>query len=260
MIAHNVVGSMTPSLLALIQKIREEFQVHAEIQGDDSDVVKSGLKILDQANEELLALRREEELIQMDVDLSDEGRRKAMTKVVGRSVAALSFVQKHAVTKRAAFDEAQRQLSALPKSSDDPIVEYLRSMEIRQQLRTLAIAERMRVFLAAVEQNNANIVRAVNTAPAGEVLIPKDFLARVEQERVEQTQPKEWRRLQTLDFVAEKLQILAGSIEGILGSYGNVPVFKAPVVGKTDLGLQNTQAAPPKSAADAPPAGGLTFQ
>jgi len=91
------------------------------------------------------------------------------------------------------------------------------------------------------------------------VLIELGFVKRVDHETLERSKPDQMRRLQTLEVASEKLHILAGALEVTLGSYGNTPIFPTPAIKKMDLGLQNTQAPPAKSAADAPPAGGLKF-
>ncbi|MEQ1679266.1 MAG: hypothetical protein ABL950_01470 [Nitrospira sp.] len=82
MIAGNVLSVITPSLNALIEKIRQDFKTHVGYQGGDADVIDSGLKTLAQADGQLLALGKEEELIQADGDSSDEGKRKQMMKAV----------------------------------------------------------------------------------------------------------------------------------------------------------------------------------
>ena len=253
MIATNTIAALTPSLRGLIQKIREEFAVHKEFQGGDADVIESGVKTLDQTDGALLALAKEEELIQADADSSDEGKRKKMVKAVNTTYADLAFVQKAAKEKGDAAAQAKQKLEAIPKPSGDPVVARLDEWEVRERLRAVPQPDRMTIFAQAVANKNTVIRRALDNDPLHEELIPREYVERVIQAHAQQTEGAQWQRLQTLLFVSERLMLLANALEYRLGNYGTTPMFPTPAIGKADLKMQNGQQAPAKSkAADKP--------
>jgi hypothetical protein len=255
------IAALTPSLRELIQKLREGFAMNKEFQNGDADVIESGVKTLDRADGEVIALGREEELIQADPDLSDEGRRKAMTKAVGRAYAELAFVQKTAREKANAASSAQQTLEAIPKSTDDPLLDYLRSFEVRQELRKLSQPERMHVFSKATEDKNTAILRAIASDPFGQTLIEPEFARRVTEERLQLTEGAQWQRWKTLVFVSERLTLLANALEYRLKNYGVPPLFSTPPSRTSDLKMQNITAPPEKaSRGDQPPDGLSSFQ
>jgi hypothetical protein len=188
------------------------------------------------------------------------GQQEAMVKAVTDILSRFAFVMKGAKDRQAAADAERKALEAIPKANGNEVVTKMEEMEIRTRLRALSMAERMNIYAQAAAQGDTSIARSIKTAPAGEVLIEPEFVKRVDREFLERSKPDQMRRLQTLDHASEKLNVLAGAIQAALGSYGKTPSFPTPPITKMDLGLQNTQAAPAKSAADAPPVGGMKFQ
>ncbi len=249
MIATNVVAALTPSLRGLIQKLREEFAVHQEVQGGDADVIASGTKTLDLADGELLALAKEEELIQADPDSSDEGKRKQMVKAVTTTYAALSFVKKNATQKADAASAAKQALETIPKPSGDPVVARLDEWEVRERLRVLPEPARMTLFAQAVASKNATIRRAIENDPMGEELISREYVKRVVAEHAQLTEGAQWQRLQTLLFVSERLTLLANALEYRLKNYGVTPTFPTPPINTVDLKMKDQTAPPVKSKA-----------
>lgn len=261
MIATNSIVALTPSLRGLIQKIREEFAVHKEFQGGDADVIASGTRTLNDADHVLIALAKEEELIQADGDSSDEGKRKRMVKAVNQTYADLAFVQKAAKQKADAANEAKQTLEAIPKAQHNETTDYLIGYEIRQRLRAMTLTERMTLFARAVATKNGAIRRALETDPLREELIPREYAERVIHEHAQQTEGAHWHRLQTLQFLSERLTLLANSLEYRLKNYGIEPTFPTPPLGKADLKMQDQTAPPKKSpATDKPPAQQPQFQ
>ena len=256
----NIVAAITPSLRGLIQKFREEFAVHQEFQDGDTDVIESGLKTLNLTDGALLALAKEEELIQADEDASDEGKRKRMVKAVAQTFADLGFVQKTAKEKSDAAAQAKQKLEAIPKPSGDPVAARFDEWEVRERLRALPQPERMTIFAQAVANKNIVIRRALENDPLQEELIPREYVERVIQEHTQLTEGAQWQRLQTLLFVSERLTLLANALEYRLGNYGTTPMFTTPPIGKADLKMQDTQASPPKSKAADNASMGASFQ
>lgn len=253
MIAGNVPSVVTPSVKALIEKIRQDFKTHVGYQGGDEDVIDSGLKTLAQADGQLLALGKEEELIQADGDSSDEGKRKQMIKAVGRTYEALGFVKKAALQKAEAAADAKKTLTKAPIAPGDPVVDALHSFEIRQLLRSMSEADRMKLYEQAVSTKHVAVLRAFDSNPMLETLLPTDWIERIQNKHLAATKKGEWARLGSLQFVAERLTMLANSIEYALGNYGNTPTFPTPPIRSTDLGLKDQTAPPKKSAADKAP-------
>lgn len=252
MIAENAVARITTGLSALNQRAIEELAMH-KLDGGDNDVIDAALTQHERAGTELHDIDLQIEQVQADATLSPLGQQQKVAKIVQAGYQRLAFVAKAAQDRQAAADEARKALEALPKSADDPIVDYLRSMEIRQQLRTLAQPERMKLFVEAMDRGEAAILRAINGDPMGrEALIPTDYLDRVREETAQRTQPKAWRRLQALDLATDRFRILAGAIEAVLGSYGSKPTITPPPIRKLDLGLKNQTEPPAKGAADKP--------
>ena len=240
---------ITPSLRGLIQKIREEFAVHQEVEHGDAAVIESGIKPLDRTDGELIALAKEEELIQADEDSSDEGKRKMMVKAVNKTYAELAFVQKAAKQQADAANEARRQLTATPKAQTNEVTDYLIGAEIRQRMSRMPQAERMKVFAEAVATKNAAVKRAIANDPLNEELISREYVERVIQEHAQQTEGAQWQRLQTLLFVSERLTLLANVLEYRLGNYGTTPTFPTPPITKSDLKMKDQTAPPDKSKA-----------
>jgi hypothetical protein len=258
MITGNVVAALTPSLKALIQKIREEFTTHAAYQGGDSDVIEAGLRTLAEADGQLLGLAREEKLIQTDPDSSDEGKRKLMIKAVQRSYDSLGFVRKAAQQKTDAATDAKNRLVETPKAQTDPLIDALHCFEVRQLLRTLTEPQRMQLYADAIANKDVAVIRAITNNPTPETLIPKEYVERIETEYLAKTKRGEWARLGSLQFVAERLTLLGNALEYALGNYGNTPSFLTPPIRRVDL-HQTDQTAPPSknSAVDVPPPGGI---
>jgi hypothetical protein len=239
----------------LIQKIREEFAVHTEFQDGDAAVIASGLKTLDQTDGVLLTLAKEEELIEADGDSSDEGKRKLMVKAVTRAYAEMGFVQTAAKQKADAASEAMRQLTATPKAQTNETTDYLIGYEIRQRLRVMTQSERMTVFAQAVADQNESIRRALANDPLQEELIPREYAERVMHEHAQQSDGTRWHRVQTLQFVSERLTLLSNALEYRLKNYGVTLTFQTPPIGKADLMMQDQTAPPEKHrTADRPPA------
>jgi hypothetical protein len=252
MITGNVLAVVTPSLKAMIEKIRQDLKTHVAYQGGDEDVTDSALKTLAHADGQLLALGKEEELIQADGDSSDEGKRKQMIRAVGRTYEALGFVKQAALQKADAATDAKKTLTETPKAQTDPLIDALRCFEVRQLLRPMTEAERMKLYEKAVTGKHVAIIRAIDTNPMLETLVPVDWSERIQNEHLARAKRGEWSRLQSLTYVAERLTMLANALEYALGNYGNTPTFPTPPIKHVDLWTKNQQSPPSKSPADAP--------
>ena len=143
---------------------------------------------------------------------------------------------------------------AVPKPTGDPVVARLDEWEVRERLRALSQPDRMTIFGQAVASKNVAVQRAIANDPLHEELIPREYVKRVVQEHAHQTEGAQWKRLQTLRFVSERLMLLANALEYRLGNYGTTPTFPTPPITKSDLKMKDQTAPPDKSkAVDKPP-------
>lgn len=253
MIATNSIAPISGSLRAQVQKLRADALTKQEFEGLDSDVMGSLIDLLDQAERVLVVLADEEERLQADADLSDAGRTKAMVKAVRAARAELRVIEQKLAERRQAYDSESAVIYAAPKLSSDSSA--LREMEIRQRWQRAPLHEQMQAYLTAAERGWRDTLRAFKDAETfGDDPRLTSYIQRVDQERFQEKAPRRWARLKALKYSAEVLQALAMGIDFRMSGYGEFPSFEGKPTGKMDLGLQNSQEAPNKSAhVDAPP-------
>ena len=256
----NVLTVGTAPVLALIQRSREEAVIRVEYEGADRDVIGSFLEILDQAEAELTLLDREINALAVDPDLSDGGKAKRAGEIVGKAYAGFDYVGKAGATKRAAADEAKARLTAVPKAQTDLTVDYLQGYEIRQRLTQLPLSERMTIFAGAIAKKNVAVQRAILNDPLHAELVPQDYAERVLQEHAQHTEGTQWRRMEALEFISDRLQTLHTALDLSLKGFGETPSFTGKPVRKVDLQQRDQTSPPPKGPADAPPSGTPQFQ
>lgn len=256
----NSLNIGTAPVLALIQRSREEAVIHIEYEGADRAVIGSFLEILGQAEAELTLVDRAINALAVDSDLSDAGKTKRAVEIVGKGYGHLQFVRKDAVTKRDAADEARARLTAVPKVATDPVTDALINSEIRQRLAKLPQSERMKNVVQAMTTGRMQVVRAIQADPLDEEIVPAEFLRRLLQEHAQQTEGTQWRRMETLQFIADRLATLATALDLSLKNYGLLPVLEGKTIRHVDLKQQNPHTPPDKGPADAPPSGTPQFQ
>ncbi|MDF0675032.1 MAG: hypothetical protein P0120_11960 [Nitrospira sp.] len=92
-------------------------------------------------------------------------------------------------------------------------------------------------------------------------LLSYELLERLQEQNARQNEGKEWVRMESLIFVAERLEQLVTAINLQLSNYNALPAFPGKPTRTTDLAYTDTQAPPPKHAVvDRPPAGVSSFQ
>ena len=131
---------------------------------------------------------------------------------------------------------------------------------IRQRMRLMPVTERMTVFASAVANKNTAIRRALESDPLNEQLLPAEYVERVVTENLQLKEGVRWQRLQTLEFVADRLATIATALDLSLKGYGKVPAFEGRETRTSDLELKNTQEPPSKGPADQPPTTTSRFQ
>lgn len=245
----NVIGSIVHGPLALVQKLKEELATE-KLRGGTSTVLAAALDKLDQAAVVLAAFQEREAAIQTDANLSDQGKRTKMETTAKEFHAKLAFVEQAANDRREAARQLRGELDALPKVTTDPVVTYLREAEIRAELRKLDQSARMRLLADTVKQQQTTILAAVEHDPLNpDELIPKDYRQRLKDQLLEKSRAEELERWKALVFVAEKLQLLANTLDTTLGRYRiDSPTFPPKTEPRpVDLKSVNQQTPPAKS-------------
>ncbi len=248
-----IAGGVADSLLASLQNLRETVLIEAKKDGLDQDLIEGLIKTLDRTVLLLTELKMAEEAIQADPLLSAVGQTQQMIAVVQRIHTELGFLEKKAAQWQEAHTSERTALLSPPKLSSDLLVNVWKQQELRDRFRVLNLSAQMRTYLDAVERREPQLVTALkDPAFSSEMLAdPRfaEFVQRVDNEYAQKTEPKTWMRLETLQRGMIWLMKLSGSIDSRLGGYGQVVAFPTPPIGKTNLGMQNQQQAPKKSAA-----------
>lgn len=258
MTTQNTLNIGTPSILALIQRITEDFSTHVEFEDGDSEVVKSAQLVIDQAKEKLDDLGKTVDALALNADLSDEGKRKRAVELVATGYSGLSFVAKAAETRQAAMDDARGRLLATPSAKAGEVVSFLQESEIRRRLSAMSEPERMVLIAQAIANKNVAVERALLEDPLGQSWIPQDYLDRLRQEHTEATQGEAWQRVKTLEYVHARLALLGTALDLGLKGFGKLPAFSGTTTRAVDLKTKDTSQAPAKSpVADRVPLGGV---
>lgn len=257
MIAYNDVSPVAPRLRVFVQKFKEALVSFLEAKRGHSDVILAGVEKLDRADAVLKELEAKEAAIATNARFSALGKQEQMAAKAKEFHERLSFIAQAAKDRRNAAAEIQKKFTSVPKAVDNEAVDYLRGAEIRQRLAKLPMSERTKVVL----NGNAQVLRAIMTDPLNEPLVDEEFLQRLQEQHAQKNEGKEWVRMESLIFVAERLEQLATAIDLHLSNYGQVPSFPGQPTRTTDLAFQDTTAAPSKhTAVDQPPAGVSSFQ
>ena len=254
MIAYNDLAPLAQKLRIFAQKFKEALVSYLEFKKGNSDVILSGVEQLDKADAILQVFEKKEAEIATNPRLSSLGRQEQLAKVAAEFHPQFRFVGDGAKDRRSAAEQLRRTFTAVPKAQHNETTDFLMSSEIRGRLAKLSVSERMTVVSKAVQSGNTMILRALETDPMHEDLVEASYLQRLKDERAQATDGKEWVRMESLVFVAERLDQLATAIDLQLSNYGQLPSFPGQSTRTTDLGYTDTQAAPDKSkAVDRPP-------
>lgn len=261
MATQNLIHLGTASLLALAQRLTEDFSGHIELEGGDAAVTKAAQSVVDDARDQIAALEKQVETVVLNADLSDAGKVRKITEMVHAANDKLQYVKKAANTRADAERQARASLMATPPSKVGEVVDYMVGSEIRSRLSRLALSDRMKIVMQAVASGKTEIIRSIEMDPLGQELVDSDFLNRLKQERAQATDAVAWQRAESLKLVVERLNTFATAISLSLEGFGETPAFPSKPTRTSDFKLQDTQKGPLKSqAADKPAAsvGALT--
>jgi hypothetical protein len=235
----------TSSPLALIQRLREETVIQMEYEGADRAVIGDFLTLLDTAQERMVALDREIQVIAADPDTSDAKKTKLAVEAVARAYKDLQAVRKAMTTKSGAVADAKAKLFSVTEATTDATTDFLLCSEIRSRLSALPQHERMTRILEAIASGRMQVIRSIQLDPLpSKEFLPSDFLARAIEEHAQQTAPTAWTRLKTLELIVDRLNTLATAIDLSLANYGTLPNFDGKSTRHVDLKQQNPQRPP----------------
>lgn len=198
---------------------------------EDPDVREAQVARLRKVADVLEQHAVQENAISVNANLSQKGQEAALAQLAQATRQKLGFLPKSAVEADATYGRAEALVLAAPDAPKgvNEIVQYLRESEIRAYLRSLSPAERMAKYLVAVQQDQAELIRAFRLAP-GEPLIPDDLRERATRERIEATKPKQFGQLQSLDVVRSQLHELSDTLVNWLRGYGAEIKFPTPAM------------------------------
>lgn len=253
MIAYNDLAPLAQKLRIYTKAFKEALLSFLEAKRGNSDVILAGVEKLDKADAVLKELETEEAAIATNARLSTVGKQEQMAGTAKRFHERLGFVAQAAKDRRNAASELQKKFTSAPKAVDNETVDYLRGAEIRQRLAKLPMAERTKILLQAMTTGNLHILRAVQTDPfafaEADQLIEPEFLDRLQEQQAQKNEGKEWVRLQSLIFTAERLEQLGTVIDLQLSNFNTIPSFVGIETHKTDLAYTDQTAPPNKNKA-----------
>jgi hypothetical protein len=176
----------------------------------------------------------QENAISVDTSLSQTGQEAKIVALAKDTLQKLRWLLVMADDAGAAYTRLEALLLAVPDAPKavNELIQFFRESEIRTWLRSMTAPERMGKYALAVQQDDADTIRAFRLAP-GEPLIPHDIQDRFDRERLEVTKPNELVRLQSLEILRDELQALAKLLFSWLEGYG--AKFEAKFEDKTTL-------------------------
>lgn len=240
-----------PRLRVYVQKFKEALLGFLEAKKGNSDVVLNGVEKLDRADGILKEFETDEAAIATNARLSTIGKQEQMAAKAKEFHERLSFIAKAATDRRNAAEQLRQRFAAVPEAvAQNPVVDNLRSAEIRQRFAKLFMSERTNLLLQTMKTGDMTILRAIETDPLREPFVTAEDLNRFKEERAKATDDgKAWIRHQSLIFCAERLEQLWAAVDLQLSHYNELPSFPGKPTRETDLAYTDQTAPPPKNPA-----------
>lgn len=226
MITNSIVNPVSSRKAMLLQWQTFIAKIHDDgIREGYETTLRKAIEILD-------AMEKAVDAIRTNAALSEQGMGQKIDELAKATLKDFTWLFSKADEAAAAYTRLHAVLFALPDALKGftEIELAFREQELRIWLRSLSASECMKVYALAVEQDEMETIRAIKRAP-GRPLIPLEISERVDREHIEQTKPKEYLRLQSLDVLRQELRAIASMLQGWLGSYGqDVNKFPTHVV------------------------------
>jgi len=266
MIAFNT-APLASELHRLSEKLKEHCILQLERKEKSApDPLHSGIEHFTRASKVLEAMGEIEGGILTNARLSDLGRREEMRKLTNEYRDKVTFLATAAKDKRAAAAKLEKDLLAGPTTKLDPIPDAMQGQEIRRVLRSKEQLERVKLLVTSLNAGHDHLLRAVQLDPFvfsdADRLIPAHDLERLQAEYAKKPDDgKRWNQMETLIWVAERLEQLWAVADTQLSRYDTLPAFDPKTTTHhVDLGLKDQTAPPVKGPADKAPPQQQQFQ
>jgi hypothetical protein len=215
------VGSRKAMLIDLLNRSAkfedEDLRAQQELR------LSRAIDILEKMREKSVGIRTNQ-------NLSEKGVQEQLRQLAKDTLAALGPFFKEAETADATYIRAYGQLLKVPEAPEgrSELAVLMREQEIRTWLRTLALPSLMHTYIAAVRDNDVELIRALRNAP-GSALLPPDFIERVARDHVKTTQNDKLIRLEGLDILRQELRDVSNILKTWLMGYEPV-TFPTPSI------------------------------
>lgn len=165
--------------------------------------------------------------IRKNQNLSDAGKLEQFRQLAKEILGSLAFFFGAAKEADEAHARARGAIFAVPAmpQGHSEMKELLRAQEIRAWLRTLPRASVAFLFIKAVQNGDAETVRAIRTAP-GAALLDDNLIERIVKENTEE---ERLTRLASLDVLRNELRDLSSMLRAWLEGYAEIKVQTAKI-------------------------------
>lgn len=226
MITNSIVNPV-PSRKAVLLRYQEQ------IATIEDDGIREGYEpTFPKAIAILDGMEKAVDAIRTNTTLSEKGMELKIVELAKATLKEFGWLFSKDDVAEAAYTRLRAILFALPDAPKGftELELAFREQHLWTWLRSVPQPEAMQIYAMAVQHGETEIIRAIKRVP-GRPLIPADFVERVDREHIEQTKPKEYLRLQSLDVLRQQLRTIATMLQGWLGSYGqDVKKFPTHVV------------------------------
>lgn len=129
--------------------------------------------------------------LESDQDLSDKGRAKKLAEVRNTFVPQLTqYQQRLGAIKKQFEDEANAEYRAKPyQGTGNPVLDYMVARDLREYLKSLPLAERVRVVLDPNSDPTGQLLHAVVNSPTPDLGITPEVISRANYARAMSLNP-----------------------------------------------------------------------
>lgn len=185
------------------------------------------IHILDEMTQEADAIRR-------DLNLSEAGMWAKLRQLAKATLQKLNPLFEAADNIERSYASQYAELSKIPAAPAgySELGTLAREQELRGWLRGLPVYSVMFIYLAAVQTNDVETLRAIRLSP-GPSLLPVDFIERVTKDHLAMTQQDTLVHLESLDILRKELRGISEMLRNWLTGYEPVkfptpPITQAP--------------------------------
>ncbi|TKB74202.1 MAG: hypothetical protein E8D46_10145 [Nitrospira sp.] len=160
--------------------------------------------------------------IRKNSNLSDAGKLEQFRQLAKEILGSLAWFFKDTVTADEAYVRAHGAILAVPAMPQgrSELADLLRAQEVRAWMRTLPRASVAFLFIKAVQNGDAEMIRAIRTAP-GAALLDDNLIERIVKENTEE---ERLTRLASLDVLRNELRDLSSMLKSWLEGYKEITI------------------------------------